>query len=649
MPKSRGAEIAIDNGLAYLIKAQKADGSFTSWSSARMRPFKRVREWQTVFVPALMLGSLAKLDDDAALKIRQRLSGFLLEQKDDNWSFNYWTRKSPDRKTQPYPNDLDDTFCALAGLYLHDSSLVDEEALAKVVKLLLATETTVGGPYRTWLVPPDSEPVWLDVDVAVNSNIAYFLLMVSGGVPNLDRLMGETIKLDAFVSPYYPSEYAFVYYFARAYRGPHRNLLLKKARKLHKKAATDLDRALCISARIRLGDRQGLYAAANKLMAKQRRDGSWAAAAFYADPVKGGKLYYNGGPALTTAFVLEALGLYRQHRTSAPARAKKDAHIARKSVLVAAKARCAGLEDGLRVSMTESLKTLIESPNGEEITRLPHRFDRSLTKPLPDTPETTRLLDSLGLANLFGWLAYTIYDDFLDEEGKPQLLPAANAAMRRSLECFLEAMPEDTGFAGLVRRTFDAIDGANAWEQANCRFAVEGGRLSAGRLPDYGDMSKLAERSLGHVLPPMGVLAAKGHSLESGPVRHMSEALKHYLIVRQLNDDVHDWPEDLQSGHITPVVAAMLSELGISRGDYALDDMMPEARRQFWHIVLPKMCLVMKRHAGLSRKALASSRLLRPDNVVAGLLEGLEAAVSDALAKQGQAEKFLQQYSMEKV
>lgn len=647
MPKPRGVEAAVGKGLAYLASAQKSDGSFTSWSSARMRPFRRVRDWQTVFVPALMLGSLSGLEDKPALEIRKELAGFLLKEKDDNWSFNYWTKQSPDQKTQPYPNDLDDTFCALAGLYLHDPGLIDEEALAKAVRLLLAAETAVGGPYRTWLVPSDSEPVWLDVDVAVNSNIAYFLSMVSNGLPNLDRLMGETIKLDAFVSPYYPSEYAFIYYCARAYNGPHRSLLLEKTRKLHKKAATDLDRALCISARIRLDDKHGLCAAADKLIAGQGRDGSWAAAAFYADPVKDGKLYYNGGPALTTAFALEALELYRQQHVLATTLRRKDAHSSGKPVLTAAKARCAGLEDDLRGSMTESLKKLIGSSDSEEITRLPHRFNGSLAKPLPDTPGTARLLDGLGLANLFGWLAYTIYDDFLDEEGRPQTLPAANSGMRRSLDCFLEVLPENRVFADLVGRTFDAIDSANAWEQAHCRFPAAGGRLRVGRLPDYGDnLSKLAGRSLGHVLPPMGVLAAKGLDLEGNPARHVSEALKQYLIVRQLNDDVHDWPEDLSRGQITPVVAAVLSELGTNPGSHVLDELMPEARRQFWHATLPKICRKMGNHAKSSRQALASSGLLRTDNVVAVLLEGLEAAISDALAKQGQAEKFLQEYNL---
>jgi hypothetical protein len=37
-----------------------------------------------------------------------------------------------------------------------------------------------------------------------------------------------------------------------------------------------------------------------------------------------------------------------------------------------------------------------------------------------------QILPQLSLANMFGWIAYTIYDDFLDEEGSPKNLSIAN-------------------------------------------------------------------------------------------------------------------------------------------------------------------------------------------------------------------------------
>ncbi len=641
MSKAREIDAAIRRGLTFLDKTQEADGGFKSHSSASMRPFRRTGDWQTTFVPALMLASLASLEEPGAYDMRRKLAGFLLKQKDDDWSFNYWAKGSPDRKAQPYPNDLDDTFCALAGLYLHDPDLVDEAALAKIVKLLLSTETAVGGPYRTWLVPADSTPIWLDVDPAVNSNIAYFLSLTGSRLPKLDRMMGQAIVSDKYHSPYYPSVYAFIYYFARVYEGPHKNKLLAKARRMHGKAATDLDRALCISARIRLGEAKDMSRSLDSLLSGQRNDGAWPAATFYADPVKDGKLYYSGAPALTTAFALEALELYIRMSRAPSAIGSGDSAL-KTGVLALAKRRCHKMPEDLRGTVLGLLDKLAGSDSGAEIIGLPQRFNESLLKPLRPAPK--ELLETLGLANLYGWAAYTVYDDFLDEEGKPALLPAANAAMRRSLDCFLEALPENQEFGGLVRRVFDGIDGANAWEQTHCRFRAGAGKLAVGPLPDYGDLSKLAERSLGHALPPMAVLAAAGKKVGGTQCREVLIALRHYLIARQLNDDAHDWPDDLRNGHITPVVAILLAELKVTQGAHKASDLLAAARPQFWHHTLPVICRLMNRHVRLSRQALKHSGLVRPGGVMTDLLDGIEKSVEETLAQQRRTKDFLKHY-----
>ena len=210
MPRNPDINETIARGLAFLAERQKADGSFVSYSSASVQPFRRRRTWQTVFVPALMLSALAQVNDTSALPIRNKLAEFLLDEKGPEGAFNYWAKNAPEHKTMPYPNDLDDTFCALAGLYLHDTALVDEKMLAQAVALLLAAETAVGGPYRTWLVPTDSEPVWLDVDLAVNSNVAYFLSLIGNRLPKLDGMMEQAITTNTYTSPCYPSEYAYM-------------------------------------------------------------------------------------------------------------------------------------------------------------------------------------------------------------------------------------------------------------------------------------------------------------------------------------------------------------------------------------------------------------------------------------------------------
>ncbi|HVV25943.1 MAG TPA: hypothetical protein VHC21_02845 [Candidatus Saccharimonadales bacterium] len=636
-------EAAVERGLHYLAGQQEADGSFVSFSSASAQRFRRLRDWQTVFVPALMLTSLAEVAAPQARAVRERLAAFLLDQKTDDWSFNYWSRRAPEYQTQAYPNDLDDTFCALAGLYRHDPSLVDEAAMAHTIKLLLAAETSVGGPYRTWLVSADSAPIWLDVDLAVNSNIAYFLSLAGHELPKLEEFLGQAVKNETYASPYYPSPYAFIYYFGRAYRGPCRARLLEQARKLHGSAANDLERALCLSARLRLDDKQALTAEVRTLLRGQRRDGSWPAAAFYADPVKNGRRYYNGAAALTTAFALEALALSQRRSTPLPAQkptvSKRRPN--RQPLFSLAEQQCQQLEPALQTQMLTLLRQQAASSNGPAIIDLPRDFNRSLAQPL--RPEPAETFHKLSLANLYGWLAYTVYDDFLDEEGRPAALSAANVAMRYSLASFDQAVPRPA-FQKLVRQTFDTIDGANAWEQAQCRFPVSGQTITIAALPRYGRLQKLAERSLGHALPALAVLALRGHRPSSAPFRHIEQALRHYLIVRQLNDDLHDWQADLNQGQISYVVASLLRELKLERRSYPLADLHKRAQRQFWQRTLPDICQRMQARLADSRQAFEASGLLRPDSPMHHLLDELESSLADTLAQQRQTVRFLRHY-----
>lgn len=628
--------------LRFLAKQQQADGSFLSFSSASAQPFRRLRGWQTTFVSALMLAALTGSEEPEALTIRRRLADFLLTQKDPDGSFNYWSRTAPEYASMAYPNDLDDTFCALLALRLHDPALAAGKELAQAVKLLLATETEVGGPYRTWLVSPDSRPIWLDVDMAVNSNIAYFLSLFDNRLPSLDNLMSAAIRQNNFSSPYYPSPYAFLYYFSRAYRGPEMARLLRKVRRAHRQASNDLERAICLSARLRLGDTQDVRPAVSELVAGQRRDGSWPAAAFYADPEINGKAYFNGAAALTTAFAVEALQLYDKHQTSPsiPSTTVNAAGQQGKALALASQ-QCRTLQPELRMTIMRSLRKLAASPNGNEIIGLGKRFNNSFDSPLP---KAGQLELQLGLANLYGWLAFTVYDDFMDQTGKPSLLPAANVAMRQSFTTFGQALPGNADCEELARRTFDTIDGANAWEVAHCRLKVRADTITLDRLPDFSDLSKLAERSLGHALPVLIILLARGTAPKSADFRHINKAMSHYLIARQLNDDCHDWADDLANGQATCVVTRLLKSLELPTGQHSLSDILQEGRRQFWHETLPEICREMRRQLAAGRHELGLVPGLRQDNVIRRLLDHIDVSIGETLDQHAEAESFLKQY-----
>jgi prenyltransferase beta subunit len=178
----------IELGLQYIANNQLKNGGFNSWSSSES-DFKSHKLYKTTFIASTILGCLSGFKNSNAKSIRERLFQYLLTQKTDNWSFNYWDNTSKQYATHPYPDDLDDTFCALAALHQHDEHVLSPDALALITHLLIACEKEVGGPYKTWLVSDSAPHVWQDIDLAVKANIAHFLSLKNIKLKNLNRFI----------------------------------------------------------------------------------------------------------------------------------------------------------------------------------------------------------------------------------------------------------------------------------------------------------------------------------------------------------------------------------------------------------------------------------------------------------------------------
>lgn len=637
---------SIARGVAFLRTVQCSDGRFDSFASPTKRPFAATQTYPTTFTPAIILNALCRIHDTD--DIRTLLCTWLMAQKSPAWSFNYWAMDTPQRTYLPYPDDLHDTFCALLALRRHRPELIDAATLGHAVRLLLATEQGTGGPYRTWLVAENAPTHWKDVDLAANSNIAYFLQLVAQPLPNLTRLMDEAIASENFNSSYYPSPYPLFYYVARAYRGGLTQQLAAHILKQRKEGhwGSPLRTALALSALHELGKTDGLDTATMYLLSQQEPDGSWPAEAFCFDPVQNGQQYYSGAPALTTALVLEALQFYVPRPLSAVVRmqtspgdsASNDLY---NQVITEAKKRLSALDPTLRRQSLIALDRIVKSEHNREIVLLPYFFAQSLRGSAP--PPITALL-RLGLANLYGWMAYTIYDDFLDAAVGAQQLPAATVSLRYSLQAFRTVLPDSPAFQQIVLDTFDTIDGANAWEVLQCRLHVDNQQAVIGLLPRYGALQRLAQRSLGHALTPLGVLASVGIPPTSPAAQQLLRALKHYLIARQLHDDLHDWETDLHAGQCSYVVARILAGLHTMPGPQPLDELVPRMRHEFWHHTLPAVGQFLLRHVAMARRDIRRSGLLTSHNSITQLLDTLEAAVSATLTEQSDAKTFLEAY-----
>ena len=136
----------INNAINFLSQEQLKNGSFPSITTSNPSNFKKAYTCESVFASALALSSINGLQETKELKkIKKNLVKFLLSQKSQDWSFNYWARESDDFKRMPYPDDLDDTSCALAALHEYDPKLIDGEVMAKFVLILTALEKKKAG------------------------------------------------------------------------------------------------------------------------------------------------------------------------------------------------------------------------------------------------------------------------------------------------------------------------------------------------------------------------------------------------------------------------------------------------------------------------------------------------------------------------
>ncbi len=466
-------EKCLERSIKFLERSQLKDGSFSDWSSSREHDFKNAKRYNSIFPSCLIL---ACLNGTEAENIKSKIAWFLLSQKSDFWSFNYWKRKSPESKRMPYPDDLDDTFCALSALYQFDPSLVGGEALAKIITLLTLVEEKEGGPYRTWVVSSDSDKAWTDIDLAVNSNVGFFLHLNDVDLPNIELLAEEKIRKKNFFSPYYPSEFPVIYFISRFYKGSEKRKLVEfliSCRKKQNHWGSPLKTALAVSSLLNFNYPPEELESSIDYLAKNQIGGKWRAEAFCIDPAINRKTYYAGSAALTTAFCLEAIQKYEKKSAKPAEKESKDknAQKFKRMIIEKTKERFNFFGSDFRDKLDRILSKIIKKDSTDQITLLPYFFRNSLGENAKKISD--EMVIRLGSANLFGWIAYTIYDDFLDEEGKSQMLPLANVCLRELSEIFFEASSGIKGFDSLFKELMDKLERANFWEVLNCRIKME--------------------------------------------------------------------------------------------------------------------------------------------------------------------------------
>jgi len=640
----------IQNSIAYLINQQLPDGSFESFSSKEIDNFSDAHIYHTNFITAIILETLSYLQETPELqKIKKKNVEFLLSQKNEDWSWNYWSKNAKESKTMPYPNDLDDTFCALNALYMYDKEILTGSALAKIIKLLTFVEIKEGGPYKTWLVQKKTVR-WDDVDIVVNSNIAYFLSMQETILPNLQLFFKKSLQKKDIRSPYYPSMYPFLYFLSRFY--PEKKSIegiLLSAQNKNEYWENPLYTALAVLALLN-GEfpPQKLRKSIAYLLEAQKNN-HWQAYAFCIDPMRNGQRYYAGSSVLTTTFCLAALQRY-QHQLNKVQIFEKSGDIKKERYL---QKILSGKEFQLPdKDLAKQGKILLEKTLSKDKTQqiplMPYYFFSSLKSKKHTIKNSDIVL--LGRANVLGWLAYTIYDDFLDEEGIPPLLPMANIYLRRLTLIFDHAFARNKFVTTFFHTVLDRIESANSWETTHCRLSVQNGflNLEGTKLIDYGNLEQLAHKSLGHGLGPLTIFLLLGYKEKSKEFVSLYNFFIHYLIARQLHDDAHDWEHDLSKGHITFTVSLLLKKAKekkiITTKKMEIKKTISKLHKLFWYEVIEEICVYIHNHVKKAKEELNSSSVISNASVLEKLLQVYEDGANKALEERKKTIDFLQVY-----
>ncbi len=610
--------------LAKAIAAEQlGDGSFISLSGPAGTDLAQGSPHKTIFATALVAGLIADAQLPELDETKRRALSFLLSQRSEQWTFGYYERGSEEASARPYPDDWDDTSLALAAIDALDPAALGGTGWAEVTKLLAVTEAREGGPYWTWIVGPEADPAWRDVDLAVNCNIAAMLARAQVELDSLRELVDAAIRENAFSSKYYPNPLMVRYFAGRWYKSPTLAGPLRHD-------GEPINMALAALIHAAAGETE-LAAADTARLASRPLADMLAPAPICFDPEQEGIAYVAGCRAATAALCLAALS-----DTERIASDYLGPFAERVELLVRS------LIDRWSPELIPAAKGAVAAMLGadpaHQITTLPIRTLRALGR-------RAELIDDsqvagLGAMSVMGWLAFTVYDDFMDGEGRPAMMPLANRAHAQMAD-LIYGEPGDGTFCDYANAVLDQMAAANAWELSHCRFEYP--RELGDCRPDYGNYVTLADRSGGHGLGWAAIWMRLGIGPSGHEFLQMAAFFRHFLIARQLNDEAHDWEDDLRHGHVNAVGAMLVTQLAGPAGADP-DSVLGEMRTYFWQVLLPEVCDLIESHLATARAALASCRAVDSPTPLLELLTPIEAATAEARVKRTQTLAFLAQF-----
>lgn len=314
-------------------------------------------------------------------------------------------------------------------------------------------------------------------------------------------------------------------------------------------------------------------------------------------------------------------------------------------IMEAAEKRFSGLNSEMKELAMNGIKKTISGNRDKQMSLIAYYMKQALGKKAEKISDA--LAAEMGLANIFFWTAFIIYDDFWDEDeaADPRILPIANLYARSYVDFFDSILPESTGFRKFFHDLMDGLDAANNWETIHCRAEVRGSKfIIPDNLPDYGDYEFKYRPASGNILGPIAMLVSLGYGLDSPEVKNLISYFRNYLIAMQINDDAHDWEEDMKRGHLSTVVVMLLKDSGWSKKEIDLETDLLELKKVFWFKTIAKIAQTAINHTEKSREYLRSMTVLENPTPLERFINLTEGVAKKALKEQKESVDFLRIY-----
>jgi hypothetical protein len=582
-------------GIAYLSKSSKED-------------FQSAQDLPTVFQAFMVLSSIRGISE--LEKLTSDLKVFLLSETHPvHKTINWWQRKSSNFEKEPYPDDLDDTFCTWSALFQTYKDSVTPNILAKLTQVLIHCESKEGGPYTTWLVPNEHEHtvLWKDIDPVVNCNIAYFLSLQGIFLPNVISYLSKTFAKE-FESKYYPSIFPVLYFFSRFYEqyevytnAKHLKNVLKGTAKralkallsqytLNKCFGNSQDTALAVNTILSLDTSMvssDFVLVCLDTLARNQLHGSWESERLCIHTNKHGVMKTVGSKMITTALCFEAFQKFetlceKEHKQSIGDNSPS-------SYFVSLETTKEILEQSFRGATKQVLLEKLNALSHSDNFRITTQFATLCYKSFPlkykdDTLNHISML--LGCASMLGWVAYSLMDDVLDRDiEKNEGMPLVQRVQLLAVQTYRQCVGDTPWFWDKLDRFKKEMDEALEASHNNMRKTME-------TLEEQS-----WKKSLGCMLGVYAMLSFLPESEREEKANILLSFFKHFIATRQLSDDAHDWKADLIAKHETLVTLLLKKDTKTGNTDY---------ETVFWTKTIFTVCSRMENHVSLCKKALSN-------------------------------------------